>query len=170
MNCDTRQLGKSVLAGVCLPNGDGPILPGVVTIEYRYRCDCWHLQVEHSINQRNELIHGLLPELIPQFEEMLNVKLPVVKTCHLGVGIYPAHSGEVEENPCALVDGQHYRVQDKKYGWRNFVAEIQNGRALTSFIRDGEVYETTIPRSCCRPTTGKEKTRRTSAGFARGIE
>lgn len=138
---DVPQSGDSILAGVCFPDGDGPNLPRVMTIEYHHGRKCWHVKVEHSRQQRNELLPGNLPDLIRKFEELASVALPVVKVRHLGVGIYPAHTLQADENPWAFVDGQFYSVQDKSGRRQTFVADVRNGRTLISFVRDGQVWE-----------------------------
>jgi hypothetical protein len=143
---DKPQSGDDVLAGVCVPDGDGPKLPRLATIEYHHGRKCWHIKVEHSRQQRNEFLPGNLPDLVRKFEEMFNVTLPAIQVRHLGVGIYPAHSDKVEENPWAFVDGQFYRVRDKARGERTFVADVRDGRTLISFFRDGEVWEPYDPR------------------------
>ena len=138
---DVPQSGDSILAGACLPDGDGPNLPQVVTIEYHHGRKCWHVKVEHSIQRRNDLLPGNLPDIIRKFEELTGAALPVVKIRHLGVGIYPAHTFRVGENPWAFVDGQFYSVQDKSGRKQTFVADVRNGRTLISFIRDGQAWE-----------------------------
>jgi len=142
---DKPEPGHDILAGIWLPDGDGPGLTQVVSIDYHFGNKCWYLKVEHSRNQRNELVPGTLPELISKFEGRFSVKLPVIKVRHLGVGIYPAHTSKVEENPWAFVDGQFYTVQSKDRGRRTVVADVRNGRALISFVRGDEVSETFEP-------------------------
>ena len=143
---DLPQSGDHILAGVCLPDGDGPSLPRVLTIEFHFGRKCWHLKVEHSIQQRNELLPGNLPDLIRRFEMLVGVALPVVKIRHLGVGIYPAHTFQHEENPWAFIDGRFYTVQDKAGRQQTFVADVRDGRTLISFIRDGTAWEPHEPQ------------------------
>jgi hypothetical protein len=143
---DVPQPGDSILAGVCLPDGDGPNLPQVVTIEYHHGRKCWHVKVEHSRQERNGLLPGNLPDLVRKFEELAGVTLPVVKIRHLGVGIYPAHTLQHEQNPWAFVDGKFYSVQDKTGRKQTFVADVRDGRTHISFIRDGQAWEPYEPR------------------------
>lgn len=126
-----------ILAGVCLPHGDGPSLPQVVRIAFHYGRKHWHLMVEHSLQQRNELVAGTLPELIKQFEARFNITLPVIKVRNFGVGIYPAHTGVVAENPWRFFDGQFYSASDS-YGPRTFVAVVRNGRTTIRFVRKND--------------------------------
>lgn len=143
---DVPQSGDHIMAGVCLPDGDGPNLPRVLTIEFHFGRKCWHIKVEHSIQHRNELLPGTLPELIRQFETLVGLQLPLVKIRHLGQGIYPAHTLQPAENPWAFADGKFYSVQDKFGRKQTFVADVRDGHTLISFIRDGQAWEPHEPR------------------------
>ena len=141
-----------ILAGVCLPDGDGKGLARVMTIAFHYGRAAWHLMTEHSIQKATEWTPGNLPDLIKQFETLCGVSLPMVKVIEVGVGVYPAQAKYVADNPWAMVDGGFYSVTDPKRGRRTFVADVRNGRALISFLDDSlqtvtETFEPSIALS-----------------------
>lgn len=133
-----RPVSGSILAGVCLPEGDGPGFPQYLTVEFHFGRKAWHLKIEHSIQKATEWLIGRLPKVIQQFEEKTGVSLPVIKIIDVAVGVYSAQSRHKSENPWALQDGKRYRVTDLRRGTRTFIVEVRNDRTLIRFCTNEE--------------------------------
>lgn len=130
---------NDVLAGICLPDADGLGNPRYVSIEFHHGRKAWHLKTEYALQQAIRWDVGNLPDLMRKFESLVGVQLPMIKIIEIGVGVYAANSKYEADNPWRLQDGRFYTVHDPKQGQRTFVADVRNGRALISFVTEGEV-------------------------------
>lgn len=125
---------NGLVAGVCVPDGDGPGMLRVVMIDYHRGNGTWCLVIEHSIQKRNEYRAGTLPEVVQYFEAEIGVGLPAIKVIDYGTGIYPASCRFQSENPWAFRDGSTYKVTDKRGHERTLIADVKNGRTLITYL------------------------------------
>lgn len=123
-----------LIAGVCMPDGDGPGMPKIVMIDFHRGNKSWCLVIEHSIQKRNEYRAGILPEIVQYFEAEVGVELPAIKVIDYGTGIYPASCRFQSENPWAFRDGSTYKVTDKHGHERTLIANVKNGRTLITYL------------------------------------
>lgn len=124
---------ESVLAGIWLPDGDGPGLPQVVMVLYHFGYKSWTFVVEHSKQIATKYEPLTLQDAVATFEKRTGCTLPAIRVIEYGVGVYSAQSRYVTDNPFALVDGGFYQVRDPKRGSRQFVADVRNGHTRITF-------------------------------------
>lgn len=137
---------QKILAGVSLPDGDGPGLARLVKVEYHYGWKSWVLSIEHSAQIATRYERKPLPDAIAAFEAIVGVEIPDLRVIEYGVGVYGAQTRYAARNPFALVNGLRYQVQSKARGIRQFEVEVRDGRTFIAFLDavGGPVHDETF--------------------------
>jgi len=125
-----------LLAGVYLPDGDGPNKGMLIKAEFHFGLNSWVLSMEHITQKANTYRKGKIQETIVWFEEFTGRPLQEILVIDLGVGVYSAKTQKLRHNPFELVHGEWYRITSRLDGirkYRDFLVDVQNGKTLITF-------------------------------------
>lgn len=124
---------RSILAGICQPDADGPGLARYAMIDFHGGWKSWCLAVEYAIQRATSYQPDTLPKLVTQLETLLGATVPPIKVIEPGIGIYSAQTRYPSDNPWQLKDGGFYTVIDPKRGRHTIIADVRNGVTRISF-------------------------------------